>query len=216
MLFRSSLQLTAPTLVSVSVDGATNSPGTSGSDEVTLDIDVAGSVAQGARIAVYFAPWTQQGWVDIVTTAIHDATNKPSVLSISWGWPEFETISGLTWSNAAINAVSETFQDAVALGVTIFAASGDSGSSCGIEDAKAHVLYPASDPGVTACGGTTISNVSGSSFTQSTWTPKIPRSSRLLRTQKSGSKDSLTSNDYDCLLSKSWIHVSKNWRRKRL
>jgi Pro-kumamolisin, activation domain len=167
----SSLQLTAPTLVSVSVDGATNSPGTSGSDEVTLDIDVAGSVAQGARIAVYFAPWTQQGWVDIVTTAIHDATNKPSVLSISWGWPEFETISGLTWSNAAINAVSETFQDAVALGVTIFAASGDSGSSCGIEDAKAHVLYPASDPGVTACGGTTISNVSGSSFTQSTWTP---------------------------------------------
>jgi hypothetical protein len=167
----SNLKLTAPTIVSVSVDGATNSPGSSGSDEVTLDIDVAGSVAQGARLAVYFAPWTEQGWVDIVTTAIHDATNKPSVLSISWGWPEFETISGLTWSNAVISAVSETFQDAATLGVSIFVASGDSGSGCGVADGKAHVLYPASDPGVTACGGTSISNVSGSSFTQSTWTP---------------------------------------------
>jgi hypothetical protein len=168
--FFSNLNLTAPTIVSVSVDGATNSPGTSGSDEVTMDIDVAGSVAQGARLAVYFAPWSEQGWVDSVTTAIHDATNKPSVLSISWGWPEFETISGLTWSNAAINAVSQTFQDAATLGVTIFVASGDSGSGCGVADGKAHVLYPASDPGVTSCGGTTISNVSGSSFTQSTWT----------------------------------------------
>jgi hypothetical protein len=165
----SNLRLTAPTLVSVSVDGATNSPGTSGSDEVTLDIDVAGSVAQGARIAIYFAQWTQQGWVDAVTTAIHDAANKPSVLSISWGWPEFETFDSLTWSSAAINAVSETFQDAAALGVAIFVAAGDSGSSCGLADSKAHVLYPASDPGVTACGGTSISNVSGSSFTQSTW-----------------------------------------------
>jgi hypothetical protein len=165
------LHLTAPTLVNVSVDGVTNSPGTSGSDEVTLDIDVAGSVAQGVRLAVYFAPATQQGWVDVVTTAIHDAANKPSVISISWGLAEFETAGSLTWSNAAINAVSETFQDAAALGVTIFAASGDSGSSCGIGDGKAHVLYPASDPGVTACGGTSISNVSGSSFTQSTWTP---------------------------------------------
>lgn len=165
----SNLHLTAPALVSVSVDGAANSPGTAGSDEVTLDIDVAGSVAPGARIAVYFAPWTQQGWIDVVTTAIHDTANQPSVLSISWGWPEFGTFGNLTWSAAALNAVSETFQEAAALGMTIFAASGDSGSSCGVDDGKAHVLYPASDPGVTACGGTSISNVSGSSFQQSTW-----------------------------------------------
>jgi kumamolisin len=138
----SGLHLTAPTLVPVGVDGATNSPdGTDASAEVTLDISVAGSVAQGAKLAVYFAPWSEAGWVDIVTTAIHDAANKPSVLSISWGWPEFETIQGLTWSNAAINAVSDTFQDAAALGVTIFAASGDSGSSCGMGDGKAHVRH---------------------------------------------------------------------------
>lgn len=165
------LGLKAPTLTAVGVDGATNAPGTSGSDEVTLDIDVAGSVAQDANLAVYFAPWTEQGWVDIVTSAVHDTKNNPSVLSISWGWPEFETFGALTWSNAAMNAVDSTFQEAFALGVTVFAASGDSGSSCGMTDGKAHCLFPASDPWVSACGGTTISNVSGANFTQNTWTP---------------------------------------------
>ncbi len=167
----SNLQLTAPKLVSVSVDGITNAPGSTGSDEVTLDIDVAGSIAQGARLALYFAPPTQQGWVDAVTAAIHDTVNKPSIVSISWGLAEFETLGSLTWSSAAINAVSETFQDAATLGVTVFAASGDYGSACGVHDGKAHVLYPASDPGVTSCGGTSISNVAGTSFSQSTWTP---------------------------------------------
>lgn len=85
---------------------------------MALDIDVVGSVAPGAKVVVYFAPWTEQGWVDVVTTAIHDATNKSSVLSFSWGWPEFETIDGLTWSQAAINAVSTTFQEAASLGPT--------------------------------------------------------------------------------------------------
>jgi Pro-kumamolisin, activation domain/Repeat of unknown function (DUF346) len=161
---------TTPTVVAVLVDGATNSPD-SGNDsaEVALDIEVAGSVAQGAKIAVYFAPWTEQGWVDAVTTAVHDATNHPSVLSISWGWPEFQEILGLLWSAAAIEAVSATFQEAAVLGVTVFAASGDAGSGCGIGDGKAHVLYPASDPGLTACGGTTIEDISGSAFTEVTW-----------------------------------------------
>ena len=166
------LGLPAPTLTPVGVDGAGNSPSgnpASPDTEVTLDIDVAGSVAPGARIAVYFAPWTEQGWVDVITTAVHDAANAPSVLSISWAWGEFETF-GFDWSAAAMDAVSQTFQEAAALGVTVFAASGDDGSNCQVGDGKAHVYYPASDPWVTCCGGTTISNVSGSSFTESTWT----------------------------------------------
>ena len=58
-----------------------------------------------------------------MTTAVHDAKNKPSVLSISWGWPENETIGGLTWTQAAIDAVSATFQEAALLGVTVLVAS---------------------------------------------------------------------------------------------
>jgi len=168
--FFGGLGLASPAPVAVGVDGASNSPGGVDDCEVVLDIDVAGSVAQGAKIVVYFAPWTEQGWIDIVTTAVHDAVNAPSVLSISWGYPEFETHEGFTWSRAAIDAVSQTFAEAAMLGVTILAASGDDGSSSGVVDGLAHCLYPASDPGVTACGGTSISDVDGASFTERTWT----------------------------------------------
>lgn len=170
--FFQGLNLTTPTLTAVGVDGVSNSPGDADSDtEVALDIDVAGSVAQGASIAVYFAPWTEQGWVDIVNNAIHPTAGQPtpSVLSISWGWPELEEADNLSWTQAAIDAVSATFQEAGAMGITILVASGDHGSNCGISDKKAHVSYPGSDPWITSCGGTILTNVSGSSFDQGTW-----------------------------------------------
>ncbi|HEY3836565.1 MAG TPA: S53 family peptidase, partial [Bryobacteraceae bacterium] len=168
-LFYESVGVAAPSISPVSVDGQTNSPGSDDSIETLLDIGVSGSAAPGARLVVYFAPWTEQGWVDVVTTAIHDAANRPSVISISYGWPENETYGDLTWSLAAIRAVNSTFQEAAALGITVFVSSGDTGSDCGVGDLKAHVEYPASDPFVTCCGGTTISNVAGSRFTEYVW-----------------------------------------------
>ena len=169
-LFYDSVGVAAPSISSVGVDGQTNSPGSDDSTvETLLDIGVSGSAAPGARLVVYFAPWTEQGWVDVVTTAIHDAAHRPSVISISYGWPENETNGDLTWSLAAIKAVNATFQEAAVLGVTVFVSSGDTGSDCGVGDGKAHVEYPASDPFVTCCGGTTISNVSGSRFTEYVW-----------------------------------------------
>ena len=169
-LFYNSVDVAVPSITPVNVDGQPNAPG---SDDYTvetlLDIDVSGSAAPGAKLAVYFAPWTEQGWVDAVTTAVHDVANTPSVISISYGWPEYETTDNLTWSLAAIQAVNATFQEAAAMGVTVFVSSGDHGSDCGIDDRKAHVLYPGSDPFVTSCGGTTISNVSGLTFTEDTW-----------------------------------------------
>ena len=75
----------------------------------------------------------------------------------------------LTWSLAAIEAVNTAFQEAAVLGVTIFVSSGDTGSDCGVQDGKAHVEYPASDPFVTCCGVRTASNVTGSSFTEYVW-----------------------------------------------
>ncbi|MBV9282407.1 MAG: S8/S53 family peptidase [Chloroflexi bacterium] len=167
--FFSGLGLATPTLTAVGVDGATNAPGSDADGEVVLDIDVAGAVAPGAKIVAYFAPWTEQGWVDVVTTAVHDTTNAPSVLSISWGWAELQEILGLLWSPAAVHAVSTTFQEAALLGVSVLVASGDDGTNCQIGDGKAHVLYPAADPWVTTCGGTTIENVSGSTFKEATW-----------------------------------------------
>jgi kumamolisin len=169
-LFYQSVNLPAPSVTAISVDGQPNAPG--GDDytiETLLDIDVAGSAAPGAKLAVYFAPWTEQGWVDVVTTAIHDTTNKPSVISISYGWPENHQFGSLDWSLNTIKAVNATFQEAAAIGVTLVVSSGDSGSGCAVGDDKAHVEYPGSDPYVTCVGGTTISNVSGPIFTETTW-----------------------------------------------
>src|SRR5579859_5180169 len=75
----SQLGLSEPMVVAVPVDGGSNSPGTSdGPDgEVMLDIEVSGGVAPGATIAVYFAPNTDQGFIDAVTSAVHDTTHRP-------------------------------------------------------------------------------------------------------------------------------------------
>jgi kumamolisin len=146
------LQVNSPTVVAVSVDQATNSPGdANGPDgEVMLDIEVVGSIAPQARIAVYFAPNTDAGFLDAITTAIHDAGNKPSVISISWGGPES------SWTSQAMTAMDDAFQAAAAMGITVCVASGDSGSSDGVNDGSDHVDFPASSPFALACGGTRL------------------------------------------------------------
>jgi kumamolisin len=156
--------LPVPDVVAVGVDGADNAPGdTSGANgEVALDIQVAGGVAPGARIAVYFAPNTDQGFVDAITQAAQDQANKPTVLSISWGSAE----SG--WTAQAITAMSQAFQDAAQLGITVCAASGDSLATDGVSDGKSHVDYPASDPFVLGCGGTRLT-ASGSITAEVVW-----------------------------------------------
>jgi kumamolisin len=168
-LFYNSVGVPLPPIADVSINGVRNNPNGSAAVETLLDIDVAGSGAPGAKIAVYFAEWSEQGWIDAVTTAIHDPVNKPSVISISYGWPERHSIDHLAWSLAAIKAVNATFQEAAAMGVTIMVSAGDHGSDCGLGDRKAHVLYPGSDPLVTSCGGTSISNISGLNFTEHVW-----------------------------------------------
>jgi len=147
------LGLTAPKVIAVPVDGGANEPtgDANGPDgEVMLDIEVIGAIAPGATIAVYFAPNTDAGFLDAITTAVHDTTNKPSVISISWGSAES------SWTSQTMTAMDDAFQAAATLGVTICAASGDSGSSDGVTDGADHVDFPASSPYVLACGGTSL------------------------------------------------------------
>jgi kumamolisin len=154
-----------PTVVSVSVDQAANSPTTpQGADgEVLLDIEIAGSVAPGARSVVYFAPNTSRGYQDALTTAIHDATNKPSVITTSWGNAES------TWTAQSMTAFESAAQDAAALGVTVCAASGDDGSSDGETDGQNHVDFPASAPHVLGCGGTSLQSSNGAITSETAW-----------------------------------------------
>ncbi len=160
--FFGGLGLAPPSVLAVPVDGGTNTPvgdPDSADAEVALDIEVAGAIAPCAKIAVYFAPNTDQGFLDALTTAIHDAVNKPSVISISWGGPES------TWTSQAMTAMDSACQDAAMLGVSICVASGDNGATDGVSDGKGHVDFPASSPSVIGCGGTLL-EASGNKITE--------------------------------------------------
>ncbi len=158
--------LSAPKVSAVSVDGASNSPAGSpdGPDgEVMLDIEVAGSIAPQASIAVYFAPNTDAGFLDAINAAVHDNVNKPSVLSISWGAAESN------WTSQALSAFNQAFQNAAALGITVCAAAGDNGSSDGVGDGLAHVDFPASSPYVLGCGGTRVNSSNNKIVSETVW-----------------------------------------------
>ncbi|HZK65512.1 MAG TPA: S53 family peptidase [Puia sp.] len=146
------LGIALPSVTAQSVDGAHNAPSTADTadGEVALDIEVAGAVAPGARIVVYFAPNTDKGFLDAINTAVHDTENNPSVISISWGAAENQ------WTDQAITNFNEVFKSAAALGVTITVAAGDNGSSDRQTDGNAHVDFPAGSPYALACGGTKL------------------------------------------------------------
>src|SRR5580658_1071659 len=156
----------SPKVSAVSVDHGTNAPTgqVDGPDgEVMLDIEVVGSIAPAANIVVYFSPNTDAGFLDAITTAVHDTTNKPSVISISWGGPES------TWTAQAMTAMDEAFQAAATMGITVCIASGDSGSSDGVTDNANHVDFPASSPHVLACGGTSLVASSSGISSETVW-----------------------------------------------
>jgi kumamolisin len=165
------LGLPVPQVKAFLVDHAHNQPvpGNDSPDgEVMLDIEVAGACAPGATIVVYFAPNTDQGFLDAITTAIHDQINKPSIISISWGSPESK------WTQQALTQFNQAFQAAAALGVTVCCAAGDSGSADMSPDDPAfdnlaHVDFPASSPFVLACGGTRLESTPNSITNEVVW-----------------------------------------------
>jgi kumamolisin len=153
-----------PQVVAVPVDGGQNQPtgDPNGPDgEVMLDIEVAGAVAPKAQIVVYFAPNTDRGFLDAITTAVHDTTYRPSVISISWGSAESN------WTRQAMRSFDQAFRSAAAMGVSVCVAAGDNGSDDGVGDGRNHVDFPASSPFALGCGGTRLVG-SGTSITNET------------------------------------------------
>ena len=161
------LKIPVPTVISIGVDGAINKPigdPSSADGEVMLDIEVAGCVAPAAKIVVYYAPNTDQGFLNAILAAIHDDVNQPTVISISWGGSEN------TWTTQSLNAYNDAFQSAGLLGVTVCAASGDQGSSDGFTtDDNVHLDFPSSSPYVLACGGTKLVAANNQISSESVW-----------------------------------------------
>jgi kumamolisin len=159
--------LPMPNLVDVSVDGVNNSGQSDG--ETGLDITVAAAIAPKATIAVYFTGGETQNIIHALQAMIHPASGQPTptVISISYGWGPDDPGAD-SFSDSEFAQISSLFEDAVTNQITVLVSSGDSGAR--IEDPhQAQTSYPASDPWVTACGGTTIGNISGSSFDEYVW-----------------------------------------------
>jgi kumamolisin len=165
--------LNVPTPVDVIVDGQANA-GVS-DDETVLDITVAGAIAQGAAIAVYLTGGTVQSIIHALQRMIHPSAGDPvpSVISISYGWgPDDDTTSTTT---DEYNQMDQLFQDAAHLDITVLVSSGDTGAMVA-NKTQAQTSFPATDPWVIACGGTTIGGINGGTFGEVVWNDTFGRS----------------------------------------
>ena len=145
----------------VHVDGGGPLSGPGGSGETCLDVEQSGGLAPGAKIIVYDAPNSNDGFVDLFYRAISD--NKVDSLSVSWGSAEefyFEAVGGEDLTSQ-LHAFHQVFLEAGVQGISLFASAGDSGAydiNDAYNDPVNNVLSvdsPASDPAITAAGGTT-------------------------------------------------------------
>ena len=137
----------------IPVDGGINGDGTAdttdpGSGEAALDIEQIIGLAPRATIDVYQAPNTAGGILDTYQAMV----DNPAVTIISTSWGACEAGNPLPELESAI------FATAARNGISTFAAAGDSGSTdCGTSQPA--VDDPASQPGVTGVGGTTMPNI---------------------------------------------------------
>ena len=148
-----------PNVQVIALDGVSTDPSADpdSTGEVMLDIEVVGALAGGAKVAVYFSTFDEKGLIDALSAVISDKTNKPSVVSVSWGWDENQPFNnGILWSPAAIDHVNHSMLAAAQLGITVCVSTGDDGSEAQVKDGHAHVNFPATSPYVLAVGGTSL------------------------------------------------------------
>lgn len=156
------MKLPRPRVTVVGVAGARNNPAAP-SGEVTGDIQLAGGLAPGARIAVYLAPNTEHGFVEAVSHAVHDRRRAPAVITISWGRNEMH------WVRSTLRQFEEVLAEAAVLGISVCCSSGDSGALADPLDRRAHVCFPGSSAYVIACGGTSLAPIRGRVARERPW-----------------------------------------------
>ena len=130
-----------------------------GACEAALDIEDIIGLAPKAAIDVYQSPVTATGYIDDLVGMVDNPAIK--VISTSWGFCESPAIASLIIAEATI------FQQAAVEGQSVFAASGDDGSTGCRGSSALAVSDPASQPYVTGVGGTSLTSLSPSD--QATW-----------------------------------------------
>ncbi len=159
--------LKVPKPIDVAINGVGNTGVSDG--ETGLDITMASAIVQDAKIAVYFSGGEVQDILHALQRMVHPGAGdpSPSVISISYGWGA-DDAAAHSFSEQEYTQLSALFQDAAHLGITVAVSSGDRGTFVESKS-KAQVSYPATDPWVLTCGGTTAANVNGTSFDEYVW-----------------------------------------------
>ena len=138
--------------------------------ETTLDVEWATAMANSfdssattAKIHVYESadPSFATG-LDAVNRELTDG--KGRVLNMSWGAAEYAVADRMT-----MDSYHNVFNQMIGQGWSLVAASGDQGSTTACFS-YLYVSWPASDPDVTAVGGTTISTTLSYFSSETTWT----------------------------------------------
>ena len=134
-----------------------------GSDQgdVLLAINTILAIAPGAQVVVYHAPFAGLGttFQTLFNTMINDHV---TIISNSFSSCEDQTTLADVQSIAAILAT------AAISGITIFNATGDSGSAC--RDGTANTItVPANSPNATAVGGTSLTFGPGFTYGGESW-----------------------------------------------
>jgi len=151
--------LGSPSINNVLVDGFDGSAG-QGAIEVELDMEVVAAMAPRASQIIYEGPNTTQGLNDTYNKIVTD--NKAQIVSTSWGLCETNT------GNAELQTLDTIYKQGAAQGISIFAASGDSGAyDCG--DTNLAVDSPSGDPFITGVGGTNLQLNAGAYGSESIW-----------------------------------------------
>jgi kumamolisin len=132
--------------------------------EVNMDIQIVAGLCPKAEIFVYFAPFSQKGWVDLLNKVISGAPAKPVTLSVSWGAPE----DSPDWSSSARTQINDRLQAVALLGINVCISSGDDGSGDEMTDGRAHVDFPGSSPFALSVGGTMLAGA-GANPTEEVW-----------------------------------------------
>jgi len=161
-----------------SVDGGPTDSG--GQLEVAIDQEALLAVAPAVRQVAYFTPNTVLGQSDALNMIAKEASARHIVAaSDSWGsceyaaYGKFDTNGNFTgFDKALIDTDENALLNALAAGVTFFAASGDTGShDCAGQGPRVNendVDAPASFPQVIGVGGLSTQDTNGA-VTESGW-----------------------------------------------
>jgi kumamolisin len=146
--------------VHVGADGSTLE------DEDTLDLEQLGAQAPGADILMYLAPDRDTSDFLLMYNQVV-VENKAAIVSISWTWPEI-----VMSQNGDLAVLHSLLAEGVAQGMSFFAATGDAGAyELPLDFGLRSVCYPASDPFVTAVGGTSLTErADGLRGSETAWT----------------------------------------------